>query len=88
MSDTPTDTVHRQRSNLADLHPRPFGEAGRLALEGEGKPSARLLTRHRYRNDGPGSLVEDVVAENEDGALTCLFATPNRIEVSPANLAS
>lgn len=88
MRDSPADPVHRERSDLTDLYPGAFRETDGLALEGQGKPGPRLLARHRDGDHGPGSLVEDIVAEDEDWALAGLLTPANGIEVSPANLAS
>src|SRR5262245_8756175 len=88
MSDPPTDTVHRERPNLADFDPGSLGQPGRLTFESQREAGTRFLACHRQRDDSPGSLVENVVAENKYRALAGLLASPDRIEVSPTNLAS
>ena len=88
VSDPSTDAVHRERPNLTDLHPGAFGESGRPTLEGQREAGARLLTRHRQRNDGSGSFVEDIVADDKNRALAHLLASADGIQIGPADLTS
>jgi hypothetical protein len=88
VSDPTTETVHGERSNLADLHPRSFRQSGRFTLKSQGKASTGLLTCHGNGDNGSGAFVEDIVTENKDQPLACLLTPADGIEVGPTDLTS
>jgi hypothetical protein len=46
------------------------------------------LTCDRKHDDGTGTLIENVVADDEYGTNASLFAPADGIEIGPPNLAS
>ena len=78
----------RKRPDLADLHPGSSREARFGDLHGEGKASSLGLTRDRECDDSSRALVEDIMADNQDGATACLFLPLHGIQVGPVDLAS
>ncbi len=50
------------------------------------KASALRLTRESNSNHSSGTFIENILAQNQNRTLSCLFSPPYRIEVSPADL--
>lgn len=85
--DQVTDPLHRERTDLTDLDPGSFRQLARLKFEGQGKSSALRLACDCHCDDRARTLVEDIVAEDDDGTLTSLFTPANGIEIGPPELA-
>jgi hypothetical protein len=45
-----------------------------------------FLACHRDSDDGPRTLVEDIVTQNQHGTMAGLFPAANGIEVGPADV--
>ena len=82
------DSLDRQRSDLADLDPGTFGQAGGLTFERERKGSPGFLAGQRDCNHRSRTLVKYVVTEDEYRASARLLMTLNVVEVSPTDLPS
>ena len=82
----PRRSRDRVRS-LADLDPRAFRKTAAHQLYAEGKPCSLRLAGDRHGYDGAGSLVEDVVAYNENRTSPCLLPTLCRVELCPEHIA-
>ena len=75
------------RANLRALGPRPLGETCRGELDRQREAGARFLTRDRERDHRAGSLVEDLVTQDQHRPLARLVVAAKRIEVRPVDLA-
>ncbi len=64
------DPLHRQGSNLTDFHPSGFTKFRYLQCQRQRKPSFLHLAGQRDRDDGAGSGIEDIVAEDEHWTVT------------------
>ena len=62
------EAIDGARSDLTDLDPGAFCQTGRLALEGQGKSRSGFLAGQRQGDDTTGSIVEDIVTQNQDRA--------------------
>ena len=51
------------------------------------KASALRLTGQGNGNDGSGAFVENVLAQNQNWTLSCLFSPAYWIQISPADFA-
>ena len=63
-----------------------FRKTAAHQLYGEGKPCFLRLAGDRHGYDGAGSLVEDVVAYNENRTSPCLLPTLCRVELCPEHI--
>ena len=86
--DPGTDSIDGQGTNLADLDPRSFDQARCFAFQSQRKSSTRFLAHERKRNDGAGSVVEDVVTQDQHRPSSRLFVAAGRVELGPAHFAS
>ena len=81
------DPFNRQCSDLANLRPRSFRKAFGFQFEGQGESGPLGLARDGYCDCSAGSFVEDVLTQDQDGPLPSLLTSPNRIKVSPPDIA-
>lgn len=82
------DPFHRQRSYLADLHPRFLRQSLGLKLERQPKARSLRFAGLRHGNDGPGPFIEDIMTEDQHGTPPRLFIALDWIEIRPPNLSS
>src|ERR671925_95467 len=59
-----------------------------MKFERQRKACALRLTRERDGNHGSGAFIENVLAQNQNWTLSCLFSSPYWIQISPADLTS
>jgi hypothetical protein len=64
----------RERSNLADFHPGFFRKPSRMKFERQRKACALRLTRESDGNYCSGPFVENILAQNQNWTLSCLFS--------------
>ena len=81
------DAFDGKCANLADLDPRAFRQLCRLKLESQREAGALRPACQRQCDDGAGTFIKHVVAENQHRTQARLFATADRVEVGPPNLA-
>jgi hypothetical protein len=81
-------TLPRQRSNLADLHPRSSWQVLSAQFQSQGEPRSLRLACESHCDHSPRSLVEDIVADHDDRQPTRLLMASDRFEVSPDDVAS
>jgi hypothetical protein len=84
----PSDAVHGERPDLTDAHPGTLRQARGRTLERQRKAGTGFLAGQGHGNDGAGSLIEDIVADNQHGPAPGLFSAADRIEVGPADFPS
>ena len=58
-----------------------------MELESEWEAGALGLAGDRRGEDGAGAVVEDIVAEHEDGTAAGLLGATRRAQVGPADVA-
>jgi hypothetical protein len=76
----------RKCTDLADLYPRPLRKPRSRKFKSERKTGPWLLTRDRYRDDCTGTLIENLLTENQHRPTASLFAPPNRVKVGPVQV--
>ena len=58
-----------------------------MKFKGQRKPGTLRLTRERNGNYGSGPVIENVLAQNQNRTLSCLFPPPYWIQIRPTDLA-
>ncbi len=71
-----------------DLYPGLFRKSFGVGFEREGKTGDLRLTRERDRDHCLGTLVKDILTEDQNRAEARLLPTSDRIEIGPSNFAS
>src|SRR6266540_3847949 len=80
------EALAREGTDLAHFDPGSLWKLALRQLDGQRKTRRRRLARDRHRDDRAGALVEDVVADDQHRAPSCLLSAPRRVEIGPKDV--
>jgi hypothetical protein len=75
-ADELSDPFARERSDLANFHPGFFRQSLGVKFERQGETRSLRLARKSNGNDGSGTFIKNVLAENQNWTSSCLLTSP------------